>query len=40
MLASVMKSVGRPLVFNGANWGFAQHHLPEVVPSGNAISTN
>jgi hypothetical protein len=37
MLASFMKSVERPLIFNNADWGFAQHQLPEVVVSGDAI---
>jgi hypothetical protein len=37
MLASFMKSVGRPLIFNGANWGFAQHQLPETVLKDDAV---
>lgn len=37
MLASFMKSVGRPLIFNDADWGFAQHQLPEVVVSDDAV---
>ncbi|HUK35005.1 MAG TPA: hypothetical protein VLV86_13870 [Vicinamibacterales bacterium] len=31
MLASFMKSVNRPMIFNGPDWGFAQHQLPETV---------
>ena len=33
MLATFMKSVGRPMLFNSADWGFAQHQLPETVLS-------
>ena len=38
LLASFMKSVGRPLIFNGVNWGFGQHELPEIVLTDNTVT--
>ena len=36
--ASLMKSVDRPMIFNGPNWGFAQHQLPETVLKDDAVT--
>jgi hypothetical protein len=37
-LAAFMKSVNRPMIFNGPDWGFAQHELPETVLTGSAVT--
>jgi len=37
MLASFMRSVGQPIFFNGPDWGFARHRLPESLVRDDAV---